>query len=384
MSLHRTKISVIFMIAIICCVWLVLHMESYHIQPEIKSYSARGSRWQQGLRNVFLTLNNYRFDRNYHAATDGYLMKSLMKYSLPKTRADFFALLLNDTSTASQKTNRTLLLKYREEFIEGSTTVGLPQNMFCTKENTNIDQTLGFLYSLGSAKITQDLWNLFPQTSLFKDKRRYKKCNIIGNSGILFNSKCGKQIDDADFILRCNLPILKGFEDDVGIHTDLVTANPSIFRERFDSISTDASKREFLQTLTNYDGVVWVPALSVSATWRLSVQAANLAASQDKTKVAFGYPENFLAVWHMWKALGHQTQITTGFYMTTSLLNICEETHLYGFWPFAETADGAHVPYHYYDSDSPTLHYHDSDNEFKILWALHQLNLLTLHVGPCS
>ncbi|XP_072025800.1 alpha-N-acetylneuraminide alpha-2,8-sialyltransferase-like [Amphiura filiformis] len=381
MSLGR-KFSVVFMTAIICCVLLVLQMESYHTQSEIKSYSARGDRLQQGLRNVFLTFLNYRFDRNYHAATDGYFMNSLMTYSLPQTRADFFALLLNDTSTASQETNRTLLLKYREEFIEGST-VGLPQNMFCTKENTHVDQTFGFLYSLGSARITQHLWNLFPETSLFEDKHRYKKCHIIGNSGILFNSKCGKQIDDADFILRFNLPILKGFEDDVGIHTDLVTANPSIFRERFDSISTDASKCEFLQTLTNYDGVVWVPALSVSATWSLSVQAANLTASQDKTKVVFGYPENLLAVWHMWKALGHQTQITTGFYMTTSFLNICEETHLYGFWPFAETADGTHVPYHYYDSDSPTLHFHDTDTEFKILWALHQLNLLKLHVGPC-
>ncbi|XP_072025753.1 alpha-N-acetylneuraminide alpha-2,8-sialyltransferase-like [Amphiura filiformis] len=376
----RSKLSVVCTMAIVCCVLLVLHMGIYHTQPEINSYSARGNHLQQGIRNVVLNLMNYR---HYHAATDGYIMKSLMEYSLPLTRTEFFDVLLNDTSTASQVTNRTLLLKYREEFNEGSTAVGLPQNMFCTKENTNVDETLGFLFSLGKAKITQHLWNLFPETSIFKDKRRYKKCNIIGNSGILFSSKCGKQIDDADFILRCNLPTLKGFEDDVGIHTDLVTANPSIFRERFDSMATEASKREFRQSLSNYDGVIWVPALSVSDTWSLAVEAVNISASQD-IKIVFGHPENYLAVWHLWKALGHKDQITTGFYMTTSLLNICEETHLYGFWPFAETADGTHVPYHYYDSDSPVLQFHDTDNEFEILMRLHQLNLLKLHVGPCS
>ncbi|XP_072025741.1 alpha-N-acetylneuraminide alpha-2,8-sialyltransferase-like [Amphiura filiformis] len=379
----RNKASGVFIVAIVfgANVMLLLHMGTgRYMQTEISSYSTKKNRFQQGVVNMFLNLVNYR---HYHSATDGYIIKSLMEFSLPQTRAEFFDVLLNDTSTASQETNRTLLLKYREEFIEGSTAVGLPQNMFCTKENTNVDEKLDFTLSLGKAKITPDLWNLFPETSLFDDKRRYKKCNIIGNGGILLNSKCGKQIDDADFILRFNLPILKGFEDDVGIHTDIVTANPSMFRDRFDSLSTEASKREFLETLSVYGDGVWVPAFGVSATWSMAVKAAHLDAAH-KQKMVFGHPENFIAVSHLWRAVGHPNPITTGFYMTTSFMNICEETHLFGFWPFAETANGTHIPYHYYDSNIPTETYHDSANEFRILWRLHQLNLLKLHFGPCS
>ncbi|XP_072025764.1 alpha-N-acetylneuraminide alpha-2,8-sialyltransferase-like [Amphiura filiformis] len=384
MSLYklRNKKSVVFILAILFGgnVLLLLHLGTgRYMQTEISSYSTKKNHFQQGAMNVIINLMNYR---HYPSAADGYIMKSLMEYSLPQTKAEFFAELLNDTKTASQETNRTLLLQYREEFIEGSTAV-LPQNMFCTKKNTNVGETLDFILSLGGGKITLDLWNLFPETSLFDDKRRYKKCNIIGNSGILLNSKCGKQIDDADFILRCNLPTLKGYEDDVGIHTDLVTANPSILAERFNSLSTEASKREFLETLSDYDGTVWVQAFGVSVLWSLAVKAAHLDAAH-KQKMVFGHPENSIAVRHLWRSVGHPNPITTGFHMTTSFMNICEETHLYGFWPFAETADDTHVPYHYYDSESPDSQFHDTDNEFRILWRLHQLHLLKLHFGPCS
>ncbi|XP_072025850.1 alpha-N-acetylneuraminide alpha-2,8-sialyltransferase-like isoform X2 [Amphiura filiformis] len=371
----RNKASVVFIVAIVFGVLLFRHMGTGNMQYEISSYSTKRNHFQLRAMNMFLNLLNYR---DYPSATDGYIMKSLMKYSLPQTKAEFFAEVLNDT--ASQDTNRTLLLEYRKEFVEGSTAVGLPQNMFCTKENTNVDETFNFLKSLGTATITHDLWNLFPETSLFDDKRRYKKCNIIGNSGILLNSKCGKQIDDADFILRCNLPILKGFEDDVGVHTDLVTIAPSIFRE---SLSTEASKREFLETLSDFDGAVWVQAFIISATWSMAVKAAHLDAAH-KQKMYFGHPENSIAVNHLWRSVGHPNPITTGFYMTTSFMNICEETHLYGFWPFAETANGTHVNWHYHNSVDPFFSWHDNDDEFRMLWRLHQLNLLKLHFGPCS
>ncbi len=71
--------------------------------------------------------------------------------------------------------------------------------------------------------------------------------------------------------------------------------------------------------------------------------------------------------------------------MVTSLMNICDETNVYGFWPFSETSNGTFVPYHYYEFAHLTNfgYVHDTDDEFNILWRLHELNLIKLHIDPC-
>ncbi|XP_071480469.1 alpha-2,8-sialyltransferase 8B-like [Diadema antillarum] len=53
-----------------------------------------------------------------------------------------------------------------------------------------------------------------------------RSCAIVGNSGILTDSKCGAAIDGHDYVIRINLaPIGGKFERDVGTRADLVTFN---------------------------------------------------------------------------------------------------------------------------------------------------------------
>ncbi|XP_068781298.1 CMP-N-acetylneuraminate-poly-alpha-2,8-sialyltransferase isoform X4 [Struthio camelus] len=48
--------------------------------------------------------------------------------------------------------------------------------------------------------ISQDLHSLLPEVSPMKN-RRFKTCAVVGNSGILLDSGCGKEIDSHDFVI---------------------------------------------------------------------------------------------------------------------------------------------------------------------------------------
>ncbi|XP_015271953.1 PREDICTED: alpha-N-acetylneuraminide alpha-2,8-sialyltransferase [Gekko japonicus] len=101
-----------------------------------------------------------------------------------------------------------------------------------TKENSPVGKNLWFdgefLYSF---TIDNKTFSLFPKATPFQ--LPLKKCSVVGNGGILKRSGCGRQIDQADFVMRCNLPPLSSrYSQDVGSKTQLVTANPSIIQKR--------------------------------------------------------------------------------------------------------------------------------------------------------
>uniref|UniRef100_A0A8C2HUY4 ST8 alpha-N-acetyl-neuraminide alpha-2,8-sialyltransferase 1 n=2 Tax=Cyprinus carpio TaxID=7962 RepID=A0A8C2HUY4_CYPCA len=97
-----------------------------------------------------------------------------------------------------------------------------PKRMFAvTKENSPIGKVLwydGEIYHYHT--VTNETYPIFVQDTPLQ--LPLKKCSVVGNGGVLKHSGCGKEIDQAEFIMRCNLPPLsKEYTTDVGTRTHL-------------------------------------------------------------------------------------------------------------------------------------------------------------------
>ncbi|KAG7468200.1 hypothetical protein MATL_G00140310 [Megalops atlanticus] len=241
-----------------------------------------------------------------------------------------------------------------------------------------------------TTNISDNLYRLLPQVSPMKNQH-HKRCAIVGNSGILLNSSCGREIDSHDFVIRCNLAPVEEFAADVGRRTSLVTMNPSVVQRAFQDLSSELWRERFLQRLRGLSGsVLWIPAFMAKGGEERVEWAVRLIL-QHTINVRTAFPSLRLlhAVRGYW--LTNKVLIkrpTTGLLMYTLATRFCEEIHLYGFWPFARDSQGNLVKYHYYD----TLTYeytsraspHTMPLEFRTLRSLHSQGALRLHVGACT
>ncbi|KAK6476988.1 alpha-2,8-sialyltransferase 8B-like [Huso huso] len=238
--------------------------------------------------------------------------------------------------------------------------------------------------------ISENLYRLLPSSPPLK-KQHFKRCAIVGNSGILLNSGCGAEIDSHDFVIRCNLAVVEEYSRDVGLRTGLVTMNPSVVQRAFEDLVSEAWREKLLKRLRGLSGsVLWIPAF-MSKGGEDRVECVNDLILKHHLDVQTAFPSLRLlhAVRGYW--LTNKVLIkrpTTGLLMYTLATRFCDEIHLYGFWPFPQDQDGNPVKYHYYDSltyeytsqSSP----HTMPLEFKTLSSLHQQGALKLHIGECD
>ncbi|XP_066558090.1 alpha-2,8-sialyltransferase 8B isoform X2 [Amia ocellicauda] len=259
------------------------------------------------------------------------------------------------------------------------------------KGNLKPGDTIHYIFDRDSTmNISETLYQLIPKVSPMK-QQHYRKCAIVGNSGILLNSRCGEEIDSHDFVIRCNLAPVEEYADDVGLRTSLVTMNPSVVQRAFQDLVSESWRERFLQRLRSLNGsVLWIPAFMAKG-GEERVEWANDLILKHHINVRTAFPSLRLlhAVRGYW--LTNKVPIkrpTTGMLMYTLATRFCEEIHLYGFWPFSRGPAGNPVKYHYYDSltyeytaqSSP----HTMPLEFKTLKNLHSQGALQLHTGPCN
>ncbi|KAJ8245947.1 hypothetical protein GJAV_G00262010 [Gymnothorax javanicus] len=250
-----------------------------------------------------------------------------------------------------------------------------------TQQNTPMGTLIAYDGNRHRAiKVTQDLYKTFSKEQPFKNVI-WDTCAVVGNGGILVDSNCGEEIDSAEFVIRCNLPILDDrYQKDVGNKTDLVTANPSILYHKFQGLTE--RRYPFVEKMSAYgDSFLLLPAFSYTGNTPASLRAFyTLKEFGSAIRVGFFNPRYLSNLARFWKARGVAgPRLSTGFIMTSIALELCSSVRLYGFWPFPVHPYGCHqLTNHYYD-DLKGSKMHNMDLEFKHLLHLHEKGVTGLY-----
>ncbi|XP_055008989.1 alpha-2,8-sialyltransferase 8F-like isoform X2 [Boleophthalmus pectinirostris] len=236
-----------------------------------------------------------------------------------------------------------------------------------------------------SIHVNQDLFNTFLKGNPFSNKS-LDTCAVVGNGGILANSSCGEAIDSTQFVIRCNLPPLENdHRKHVGNKTDIVTANPSIFTEKYGGLM--GRRRPFVNSLNVYGkAMLLIPAFSFIHNTPLSMRAFySIEDFGSPIRPIFFHPEYLQKLAVFWRSQGLRAiRLSTGLIMASLALEVCNNVHLYGFWPFSNHPYGlAPLTNHYYDDRQTKKKFHAMPAEFELLLKLHHEGVLKVHLGQC-
>ncbi|KAI8516011.1 hypothetical protein Bbelb_068240 [Branchiostoma belcheri] len=277
-------------------------------------------------------------------------------------------------------------------------------HLYCSQHNVPVHSNLSFFESKKVIKVMRGTTQHFPKKVEFP-ATPLRTCAVVGNSGVLLNSRCATDID-SKIISSVNLPPVGGiFTKDVGHSAHFVTINPSILVERYEYLTDDDHRELFLRSVLAYQGNTtfythpFHNPLYRKATYRALFLVRDRA---EGNIVRWSHPDFLRKINSFWKKRGVKAKrITSGLLVTTLALSICEEIHLYGFWPYSmDLSKKKAVPYHYFKRHVTVQHkvlkeeeeifhkivdknlVHNMQQEFNLLVNMHKDRLLRLHVKP--
>ncbi|XP_013983500.1 alpha-2,8-sialyltransferase 8E isoform X1 [Salmo salar] len=306
---------------------------------------------------------------------------------------DVKVLTMVKTSELFERWRNLQVCKWQQNMVETnnfkmslSRCCNAPSFLFTTKRNTPAGTKLRYeVDTSGILPISTEVFKMFPDDMPYS-KSQFKKCAVVGNGGIIKNSKCGKDIDSADFVFRCNIPPINDkYSADVGAKTDLVTINPSIITERFQKL--EKWRRPFYEVLQNYENSsVVLPAFYNTRNTDVSFRVKYMLDDFDSQRgVFFFHPQYLLNVQRFWTVQGVRAKrLSSGLMLVTAAMELCEEVHLYGFWAFPMNPSGIFITHHYYDNVKPRPGFHAMPHEIFNFMHMHTRGILNVHSGPCT
>ncbi|XP_078606355.1 CMP-N-acetylneuraminate-poly-alpha-2,8-sialyltransferase-like [Branchiostoma floridae x Branchiostoma japonicum] len=217
-------------------------------------------------------------------------------------------------------------------------------------------------------------------------------CAVVGNSGILLGSHCGAEIDSKDYVIRMDVPGIRGFETDVGRKTNMTILNVSTPKRIRDSSGLENRTQDVYESrLRDINGTVLV----AGARERVVLKSAMRKYDNQFSFILLTCKESFKfapfihriasAVSRRYRTPGPPS---TGQTTVLTATAFCDQLHLYGFFPFQRDENKRPVPYHYYPDDyiEPIIQStrHRMDKEYRFYERLQKRRVLKLHVGKCG
>ncbi|KAJ3604334.1 hypothetical protein NHX12_029075 [Muraenolepis orangiensis] len=276
--------------------------------------------------------------------------------------------------TSRWKFNRTAFYLQRKEIFHF---INIANNFSLTKSGVRVGQLMHFDYSSNKYvfSISNNFKSLLPDMSPIYNKH-YNVCAV------------------ADFVFRCNFAPTEVYYKDVGRKTNMTTFNPSILERYYNNLLTIQDRNNFFLNVKKLEGaILWIPAffLHTSATVTRTL-VDFFVEHKGQLKIELAWPGNIMQdVNKYWKTKNlSPKRLSTGILMYTLASAMCEEIHLYGFWPFGwDPNTGKDLPYHYYDKKGTKYttkgqEAHQLPNEFRLLYKMHGEGVTKLSLSHCA
>ncbi|XP_072174509.1 alpha-2,8-sialyltransferase 8B-like [Diadema setosum] len=230
------------------------------------------------------------------------------------------------------------------------------------------------------------------QTTNMRERWNCHTCTIIGNSGVLINSKCGHLIDSSDLVIRMNLAPFGGeFASDVGSKVSLMTLNSAQYRhltyctDNYGNITIDGLPRlcaKLLRDLSRMNG---------SILWYFGSMAHNnhlktaLATLHNFYNLHFGFAYSPAEIKSEVKKVLKLSFPSTGVSVYAAATHFCSRIQLFGFFPFYKDPTNRTLFRHYYEHAkiNYTTNKHEMPDEFKIFLKLDEKGALRI-VNDCG
>uniref|UniRef100_A0A670XY05 alpha-N-acetylgalactosaminide alpha-2,6-sialyltransferase n=1 Tax=Pseudonaja textilis TaxID=8673 RepID=A0A670XY05_PSETE len=223
-------------------------------------------------------------------------------------------------------------------------------------------------------------------------------CAVVGNGGILNNSRMGKEIDSHDYVFRVSGAVIKGYEKDVGTRTSfygftaysLMTSIMILGNRGFKKIPAGKEIKylHFLEGARDYE---WLKALLLN----INVRKGFLDYYGPRPRDKFDnfnldqyfvihpdflrYTKNrFLKSKTLEKPYWRIYRPTTGAFLLLTALHLCDQVSAYGYITegYQKYSD------HYYDKEWKRLIFytnHDFNLERNVWKRLHDANIMKLY-----